>query len=103
MFPQRERLPRAKFPAALSSGRRLSSVNFSVVLPKEAHGYAVIVSKKVARLSVTRHLIKRRVLVTLRALAPRPPALIVFPKAPVSKMSVQDIKAELAVLLSKIR
>ena len=101
MFSRRERLSRAAFPTALSTGRRFSSTNFSVVLPKESRGYAVVVSKKVARLSVTRHLIKRRVLEALRTL-PLPSSIIVFPKTAVSRMSYQDVKVELATLLSKI-
>lgn len=101
MFSRRERLSRAAFPTALTSGRRFSSANFSVVLPKESRGYAVIVSKKVARLSVTRHLIKRRVLEALRTL-PLPSSVIIFPKTTVGRMPYKDVKAELATLLSKI-
>lgn len=88
------------FPVALSSGKRLSSAHFTVVLPKEASGYAVIVSKKTARLSVTRHRIKRRVLAALRAL-PLPPAILIFPKPSVQDMEHQQIKTELAGLLAK--
>lgn len=102
MFPRRERLSRAVFPTALSTGRRFSSQNLSVIFPKESKGYAVIVSKKTARLAVTRHLIKRRVLAALRTL-PLPPSLIIFPKSSVSGMQYQDVKLELANLLSKIR
>lgn len=102
MFSRRERLSRTVFPAALSSGRRISSSYFSLVIPKEQKGYAVIVPKKVARLSVTRHLIKRRVLAALRAFPSLPPALIIFPKSSVSSMHYRDIKAELFGLLSKI-
>jgi ribonuclease P protein component len=100
VFSRRTRFPRAAFPSALKSGRRLSSAHFSAVLPEEGKGYAVVVSKKVARLSVTRHRIKRRVLMALRTL-PLPPALIIFPKASADSVSYQDIQAELAVLLSK--
>lgn len=88
------------FPAALKSGRRLSSEHLSVVLPKEGTGYAVIVSKKVARLSVMRHRIKRRVLAALRTL-PLPTSLIVFPKASVGSVSYKDIQTELMYLLSQ--
>lgn len=90
------------FLNALSSARRLSSPNFNVVLPKETKGYAVIVSKKAARLSVTRHAVKRRVLAALKTL-PLPSSLIIFPKSSVSSMKYRDIKTELGNLLSKIR
>lgn len=101
MFSRRERLSRAGFSDALSAGRRLSSNNFSIVIPRKSKGYAVIVSKKVARLSVTRHVIKRRVLAALRVLT-IPQSLVVYPKSSVSGMRYHDIKTELVLLLSKI-
>lgn len=102
VFPRRERLSRASFPTALSAGRRLSSANFTAVIPEKEKGYAVVVSKKTARLSSTRHRIKRRVLGALRTLA-LPKALILFPKSSVLPMDYQQMKTELAGLLSKIR
>lgn len=89
------------FPAALSSGRRLSSAHFSAVLPREESGYAVIVSKKTARLSVARHRIKRRVLAALRSIAALPPALLIFPKSSVQNMAYRQVKDELSSLLAK--
>ena len=106
VFPKQKRLSRAAFPHFLKDGRRLSSLNFSIIIPKKAEiptkeqGYAVVVSKKVARLSVTRHRIKRQVLTALRTL-PLPQTVILFPKASVAKMSYQDILAELTDLFSK--
>lgn len=88
------------FPTALKSGQRLSSEHLSVVLPKEGVGYAVVVSKKVARLSVTRHRIKRRILAALRTLT-LPSSFIVFPKASAGSVSYKDIQTELLYLLSK--
>lgn len=90
------------FAAALKGGERLSSAHFTAILPKEASGYAVVVSKKVARLSVTRHRIKRRALEALRTLA-LPPSIILFPKSSVQDMTYQQTREELAELLSKIR
>lgn len=78
----------------------MSSEHLSVVIPTEGRGYAVVVSKKSARLSVTRHRIKRRILAALRTLK-LPQALIVFPRASASSVSYQDIQTELATLLSK--
>lgn len=102
MFSRRERLSRSEFPTALSLGRRISSPHFTIVIPKEGQGYAVIVSKKIARLSVTRHAMKRRVFAALRTLS-LPSSLIVFPKSSVKDASYQDIKTDLTNLLSKIR
>ena len=90
------------FPATLAAGRRLSSPHFSAAVSEETKGYAVVVPKKVARLSVTRHRIKRRTLEALRTL-PLPKALILFPKASVLTLDFPSIRAELAELLSKIR
>ncbi|MHB8660974.1 MAG: ribonuclease P protein component [Minisyncoccota bacterium] len=101
MFSRRERLPRADFPLALKAGQRLSSAHFTAILPPKSTGYAVIVSKKAARLSVTRHRIKRQVLHALRTLTP-PKSLILFPKPSALHLDYQHIKEDLAVLLSKI-
>lgn len=88
------------FPAALKSGRRLLSPNFSVIVPEAMKGYAIIIPKKITRLSSTRHRIKRRISMVLRTL-PLPPSLIVFPKASASSVSYQDIRSELSRLLSQ--
>lgn len=101
MFPRRKRLNRAAFPNVLSSGRRLSSAHFTAVIAKNSEGYAVVVSKKAARLSVTRHRIKRRALEALKPL-PLPPSLILFPKASAAELSSKEMRSELTVLLSKI-
>ena len=100
VFPRKKRLSRAQFPTALM-GRRVSSVHFSVVIPKNIEGYAVIVPKKIAKLSVTRHIIKRRVLSALRKLS-LPPSLIVFSRSSLDGVHYQDIEKELADLISKI-
>jgi ribonuclease P protein component len=102
VFSQRERLPREQFGTALKTSRRLSSPHFLVLAPEKVKGYAVIIPKKVVRLSSTRHRIKRQILEVLRAL-PLPPALIVFPRSSVSSVNYQDIKTELGDLLSKIK
>ena len=102
MFPHRKRFPRAAFPLALKTGRRFSSLHFTFIVPKSGEGYAVVVPKKIARLSVTRHLIKRRALAALRTL-PLPPALIVFSRSSLDGVHYQDIKKELADILSTIK
>ena len=113
MFPRKKRFPRTLFPSALKTGRRFSSQHLTIIIPEAAvlpvgtQGYAVIVPKKIAHLSVERHKIKRRVLEALRTLPlvgqPLPPALIIFPKSSVSSVSYKDTQIELASLLSKIK
>ena len=104
MFPQRDRISRELFPQALK-GRRISSSNFTIIVPNEAtleKRYAVVVSKKVARLSVTRHLLKRRVTAALHSLV-LPRSLIVFPRAGAASIDFKSVKEELDKLLSNFR
>ncbi|MBI2409920.1 ribonuclease P protein component [Candidatus Kaiserbacteria bacterium] len=101
MFPRSQRLSRTAFPKAIKGALRLSSAHFQVIVPRGATGYAVIVPKKTARLSVTRHRLKRRVLGALRALSALPPSLLIYPKASVLDMTASEIRAELIGLLSK--
>ncbi len=96
MFPRSERLSRGSFPEALA-GKRLSTDHFSLVI-SQTPGYAVVVSKKVARLSTARHLLRRRVVAALRTLA-LPPGLIVFPKSSAVSLAYRAIRAELAEAL----
>ena len=99
VFPRYKRLPRAQFPVVFKNGRRHTSPHFTAVISHKAQGYAVVIPKKIARLAVTRHRIKRRVLAALRTI-PLPPALLLFPKASVSSVSYEDIKTEIKTLLS---
>ena len=54
-----------------------------LVVPEEMRGYAVIIPKKVVRLSSGRHRLKRQIFEALKTLR-LPPALIVFPRASAS-------------------
>ncbi len=61
--------------------------------------YAVVVSKKTAPLSVTRHRIKRRVLGALGKIEPNY-AVILYPRASVLEIEYDDLHKELIKLLS---
>jgi ribonuclease P protein component len=98
MFSKRKRLARGDFNVA-KTGRKIHGKHFLIVIPHEAKGYAVVVSKKTAKLSTERHLLKRRVLAALRSL-PLPPGLVVFTKDSALELSFSDIKTELATLLA---
>jgi len=108
VFPHRKRFPRALFPPALATGRRLLSPHFTVIIPKTGilpdgeQGYAVVIPKKIVKLSVTRHSIKRHIVEALRTLS-LPPALIVFLRASISGVHYRDIEKELSDLISTIR
>jgi len=99
VFKRRHRLTRAAFEALLKAGTRRSGPHFSIIRSTSVPGYAVVVPKKVARLSTARHRIKRRVLAVLKTL-PLPKGLIVFPRAVVKDMPYDEIRTELTKLLS---
>lgn len=102
MFPRRQRLLRTHFPAPGTPTPRVTSSFFAVSLPTGVRGYAVVVSKKVLRRSVDRHRFKRRVVAALRALT-LPEALVVYPRAAATRLTAAELRAELELLLSKIR
>ncbi len=103
MFAKQKRLSRGDFEGVLKGGRRRSSPNFTVVSSLEMRGYAVVVSKKTARLSLTRHRLKRRVLGALKTLSiPLPSSLILYPRASVLDLRYDDLKIELMKLISSL-
>jgi len=109
VFPSKKRFPRALFQQAIKTGRRFSSPNLTAIVPSKeiissgGCGYSVVVPKKVARLSIKRHQIRRRVLAALRmSEAILPPALIIFPRSSISSVSYHDTEDELTNLISKI-
>lgn len=73
-----------------------------VVVPKGLSGYAVIIPKKVVRLSSARHRLKRQIMEAMREFS-LPPAMIVFPRAIVGSVNYEDVKTELGNLISTIR
>jgi ribonuclease P protein component len=102
VFTRSKRLTREAFPHVLKRGRRVSTPHFLAVFTSDVNGYAVVVPKKVARLSVMRHKIKRRVLEAFRTLSTPTCALLLFPKSTVAEMSYTEVREELDLLLSKI-
>lgn len=100
MFARTRRLSREDFPNALSRGKRLTSANLTLVVPREARGHAVVVSKKVEKLSVRRHTLKRRIIAAMESLA-LPPSLIVLPKKTALTLSTKELRDEIESLLLK--
>ncbi len=101
VVPRSSRLSRSSFAEVGKRGKRLSSAHFSLTLSSTTPGYAVVVSKKVAKLAVARHKLKRKVTAALSSLT-LPPGLIVYPKVSAGTLSVAEIKKELSSVLSKI-
>jgi ribonuclease P protein component len=102
MFPRAKRLARTDFPA-VSRGKRLGTEHFSAVLGTSSSGYAVIVSKSVAKSSVARHKLKRRVLEALGKAPLLPQALIVYAKKGSPTLTYAAILSEIRDILRAIR
>jgi ribonuclease P protein component len=102
-LPRRLRLSRAAFGAALGARGRAASEHFSITKgPTLEGGAAVVISKKVAKRSVDRHLLKRRVLTILRPhISPRH-SLVVYARAGAPALSFRTLKEELEILLSRV-
>ena len=98
MFSKRERLSRTNFALALKQGRRRSSKHFTLVVFEGIKGYAVVIPKKVLRLSVKRHRLKRQLLAVLKA-AERPASGILFVRNTPSGVHYKDLVEELQTLL----
>lgn len=102
MLPKSLRLTRQDFPDTRSL-KRVTSPHFSVSYgdaPKG--GVAVVVSKKVARLAVSRHLLKRRVLAILRPYASEKRLLVVHARAGAGTLPSPELKEELLSLVRSV-
>lgn len=103
MLPRTRRLQREGFESARSL-RRAASPHFSLSYGKApgAGGAAVVVSKKVAKLAVSRHLLKRRVLSVIAPYVREDEALIVHARPGAAALPFPVLKDELVSLLSDI-
>jgi ribonuclease P protein component len=103
MLPRRRRLPRAGFsPTILNT--RVSAAHLSLTYKKTPTlaGMAVIVSKKTVRLSVARHLLKRRIHAILRPWSNSNLACVVYARAGADTLPFSLLKQELEGLLQRI-
>lgn len=103
MLPKRLRLSRAAFPA-VSAGVRGASTHFSYVATKTPgrSGCAAVVSKKVAKRSVDRHLLKRRMLSVAEEFCTPGRSLIVYARAGSLSLPFSTLKKELGELLNRL-
>lgn len=85
----------------MKTGRRFSSSHFLILAPLGVQGYAVVIPKKLIRLSSDRHRLKRQILEVLRTL-PLPVSLLVFPRSSIAGVHYDDIRTELTNLISTI-
>ena len=102
MIPRKLRLTRAHF-APTGPEKRLVSSHFSVSIREnqENGGCAVVVSKKVSKLSVGRHLLKRRVLSVLKPWCLSSRALIIYARPGSQTLPFPALKLELEDLLAR--
>lgn len=101
MLPRARRLPRASFPLAAAGPLRAASTHLSLSASNAVAGYAVVVSKKVARRSVDRHRLKRRLFSLLRG-GRLPSALVVYARKGAAELPFPALKEELRALLAKV-
>ena len=82
---------------------RAASSHFSLSLRKTEGqgGCATVISKKIARLSVSRHLLKRRMLSVMKDYCAKDMALIVYARPGAATLPYQELKIELTELLSR--
>jgi len=99
MLPRSRRLPRAGFEQAGLT--RAASPHFSISFGegRPLKGGAVVVSKKVAKSSAGRHLLKRRVRETVRPWVLPGRALIIHARPGADQLPFPELKAELEALL----
>ncbi|MGB4076523.1 MAG: ribonuclease P protein component [Minisyncoccia bacterium] len=103
MLPRKLRLSRATFPSP-RSGSKATSEHFSLVFgPATAGGCAAVVSKKVARRSVDRHLLKRRMLSVARPFVGLNRYLVLYARAGSPSLSFKTLASELTSLLQSAR
>ena len=100
-LPRRLRLSRAAFPGALQGRHRAASEHFSLTWGAKG-GTAAVISKKVAKRSVDRHLLKRRMLETMRPYAKEGHSLIAYARSGAPSLSFPELKRELVSLLARV-
>ncbi len=103
MSNRRIHLSRSDFTAVSSdrSAKRVNTTHFSVTTSPAGVGCAVVVSKKVAKSSVQRHLLKRRVREAVAPFCDASSALIVYARAGAASLPYSEIVAELSSLLQQ--
>jgi len=96
------RLSRAHF-APHGPETRVASPHFSLSIRTATGqgGCAAVISKKVAKLSVTRHLMKRRILAVMRPWCSPNQALVVYARPGSSALNFDTLSEELSELLTR--
>jgi ribonuclease P protein component len=101
---RRIHISRPDFTAVSSdrSAKRLISRHFSITSSNKGIGVAVVVSKKVAKSSVERHLLKRRVREVVAPFSSDKNAIIVYARPGALLLPFSEITTEISALLQPI-
>ena len=100
MLPRTKRLSRESFDT-IAAGKRAISAHFSVTVRASLEGQAaVVVSKKIAKKSVDRHLLKRRALEILAPFVRQGVSFIVYARKGSETLSFPLLERELRELLT---
>jgi ribonuclease P protein component len=100
MLPRSRRLSRAGFEQ-IAGFRRSTSRHFAMSFAEQAAipGVGVVVSKKVAKHSVDRHLLKRQIREIVRPWITESRAFVLFARTGASTLTFSELEAELTALL----
>lgn len=102
MIPRSMRLSRAHFAPSGPETRAASShFSLSVREAPQNGGCATVISKKVAKLSVSRHLLKRRMLSVMKPYCTKDRAVIVYARPGAAALPYPALAAELSELLAR--
>jgi ribonuclease P protein component len=102
MLPRGLRLTRDQFPR-VAQGKRAISAHFSVSFAASETGRAAaVVSKKVAKRSVDRHTLKRRMLAASLPFLADGRAFVVYARAGSLSLSSSALRTELSSLLKQL-
>jgi ribonuclease P protein component len=102
MLSRSHRLPRAGFEQ-MTGLRRSASRHFSISYANSSliSGGAVIVSKKIAKKSVDRHLLKRRVREIMRPWVIKGRVLVIHARTGADQLPFAEMQTELTTLLQQ--
>lgn len=102
MLAKARRLSRTDF-GTVAIGKRAVSAHFSVtVAPSSVGKAAAVISKKVARTSVARHLLKRRIMAASLPFVADGRSFIVYARAGSPALSYRALERELSELLTSL-
>ena len=105
MLRKTERLPRSDFLPFFKTGKRFHGANLSIVYtPYPTFHAAVVVSKKVSKLAVTRNTIRRRLYAQLRLLrTSKPGVYIVTVKPAFAVLTRKTMQQETKSLIERLQ